>query len=377
MAGLYIHIPFCKQKCYYCDFHFSTNRSYQNEMTEAMIRELELQKGYLENENVDTIYFGGGTPSILEINQIDHFLSKATELFSINPNPEITLEANPDDLSGPKLKALHSIDINRLSIGIQSFNDEVLRFLNRAHDAEEAKACVMNARETGFKNISTDLIFSIPGASDEVLERDLETTLSLDPEHISTYSLTIEEKTVFGNWYKKGRLKQVTDHTSARQFEYIIKELEHKDYEQYEVSNFCRDGFYSRHNSSYWKNTHYLGIGPGAHSYNGISRQFNLSNNPGYINSLKKGIVPFEFEEIDNIAKINEYLLTTLRTKWGCDLKVLENDFGCNLIANCKDVIESFKQENLIEINGTIMFLTKKGILLADEIIGQLFQDRP
>jgi len=341
-----------------------------------MILEMELQKDYLEGERIDTIYFGGGTPSILELNQIESFLEKTVNLLTINPNPEITLEANPDDLSKAKLKELHAVGINRLSIGIQSFNDETLKLLNRAHNAEEAIACVKDARNVGFNNISTDLIFSIPGASNEALEKDIKTTLALKPEHISAYSLTVEEKTVFGNWQNKGRLKQISDHESARQFEFIISELEDNKYEQYEVSNFCKDGCYSRHNSSYWKNVNYLGIGPGAHSYNGMSRQYNLSNNPGYLKSMKNRQVPFESEMLDNVAKINEYILTSLRTKWGCNLKILEEDFGCQLMVACKVEIEDFMRKKLIKIEDGIMYLTRKGILLADEIIGQLFLDR-
>ena len=346
-------------------------------MVEAMIVEMQIQKDYLEGQLLDTIYFGGGTPSILESKQINSFIEMASGLFRIDSNPEITLEANPDDLSIAKLKELYSVGINRLSIGIQSFDGEVLKFLNRAHNSKQALNCVSNARMVGFDNISTDLIFSIPGVSDDVLEKDIKSTVSLGPEHISAYSLTIEEKTVFGNWHKKGKLKLLSDHESANQFEFVISQLEENGYEQYEVSNFCRDGFYSRHNSSYWKNVNYLGIGPGAHSYNGISRQYNMPNNHAYIKSMKQGKVPFEIEELGRTARINEYILTSLRTKWGCNLKLLDEKFGHQLLLEAKDEIEAFVRKDLIKIKDETIYLTGKGILLADDIIGQLFQVQP
>ena len=341
-----------------------------------MIKEMEIQKDYLNGESIDTIYFGGGTPSILGIRELELFLDKSFELFTINPNPEITLEANPDDLSRTKLGGLYALGINRLSIGIQSFNDQVLNFLNRAHNAREAINCVNEARNAGFDNISTDLIFSIPGVDVKALEWDIKTTLSLNPEHVSAYSLTIEEKTVFGRWYKKGRFAEVNETESARQFELIISMLEENNYEQYEVSNFCRDGYYASHNSSYWKNVPYLGIGPGAHSYNRLSRQYNVSSNPAYLKSLNLGEMPFDLEMLDNTSKINEYLLTSLRTKWGCDLKKLREDYGYHLMEVCEGQIKDFLKRQLIRVNNEIMYLTKKGILLSDEIIGQLFLDQ-
>ncbi len=340
-----------------------------------MLREMELQKDYLDKKALDTIYFGGGTPSILKLSELDSILNKAYQLFSVNQNPEITLEANPDDLSTDKLKGLKSLGVNRLSIGIQSFNDRVLKYLNRAHDGDEAKQCVSNARKAGFDNISFDLIFSIPVATDKDFKNDIKTGLLINPEHISAYSLTIEEKTVFGNWQFKGKLKPLSDISSAKQFEYLISELEDNYYEQYEVSNFCRDGFYSRHNTSYWKGVPYLGIGPGAHSYNKESRQYNVAHNPKYLKSLSSGILPFEKEVLDQIAKANEFLLTSLRTIWGCDLGELDSKYDYQLLAKRDLEIEMFLNGDLIKIENNILFLTKKGILLADEIIGQLFLD--
>jgi len=375
LAGLYIHIPFCKQKCYYCDFHFSTNRSYQEEMVKALCNEMELRQDYLRGVPIDTIYFGGGTPSTLERFQMERLLDKSYKLWNISQDPEITLEANPDDLSERKLKELKQVGINRLSVGIQSFNDDILGFLNRAHNAEEAKNCIKNARRIGFNNISVDLIFSIPGFSDDHLKLDLESCLALKPEHISAYSLTIEERTVFGNWQAKGKFKQVSDVESARQFEYFISSLESNGYEQYEVSNFCRDQNYSRHNSSYWKDVYYLGIGPGAHSYNGESRQSNVKNNPAYLKAISQHKVPAELELLDKTNKVNEYLLTSLRTKWGCDLKKLLDEWDYDLFEQQQTIIGQFIEAEYMFLDEEVLYLTRKGMMLADEIIGQLFLD--
>jgi oxygen-independent coproporphyrinogen-3 oxidase len=343
-------------------------------MVDAMIREIAMQKTYLNGEPLDTIYFGGGTPSILEHAQLAQLIDAVHKHHAINHHPEITLEANPDDLSEEKLSVLHQLGVNRLSIGIQSFDDEVLRFLNRAHDAQEAVHCVERARRVDFNNISIDLIFSIPGTSEAVLENDIKTGLSLAPEHISVYSLSIEQTTVFGNWYARGKLQITDDDESARQFEFIINQLEQNGYEQYEISNFSIADHYSRHNSSYWKNAHYLGIGPGAHSYNGVSRQFNLPHNPNYLKSMAKGVVPFEVEALDATAKTNEYLLTTLRTKWGSDLDKLRQRFGYELLNERAADIEKLILNGLVRIEGNKMFLTKKGVFLADEVIRQLFR---
>jgi len=375
LAGLYIHIPFCKQTCFYCDFHFSTNRTYQQEMLSAMIKEMELQKEYLEGQTLDTIYFGGGTPSILDLDQLERFLNKAYQLFPVNTEAEITLEANPDDLSLDKLKGLRSLAINRLSIGIQSFDDRVLEYLHRAHNSREAIKCIGGARNAGYQNISIDLIFSIPIAPHKTFKQDITTALRLNPEHISAYSLTIEDRTVFGNWLKKGKISPCSDEASARQFEFLISTLENNQYEQYEVSNFCREGYYSRHNTSYWKNVPYLGIGPGAHSYNRKSRQFNLPHNPKYMKSLSMDKVPFQIEVLDKVAKANEFLLTSLRTKWGCNLSLLKEEFAYDMLIDRKSEVKQFVNEELLRIDNGIIFLTKKGILVADEIIGRLFLD--
>lgn len=295
------------------------------------------------------------------------------DIYGIESSPEITLEANPDDLSLDKLKHLKSMGINRLSIGIQSFQDETLKFLNRAHNASEAIKCVENARKAGFENLSIDLIFSIPNQKPGDLEKDIAQLLLLLPEHVSTYSLTIEEKTVFGNWHKKGKFKPLSDSASADQFDLIISKLEENHYQQYEISNFCRDGHYAKHNTSYWKNVPYLGIGPGAHSYDGQHRQANVSNNHGYMKSIESGAVPFEKEDLSRQDLVNEYILTTLRTKWGCDMAKLYSLHQYDLLAEQGEKLSELSENGYVEIKDHHVFLTKKGKFVADEIIGDLF----
>ena len=371
MAGLYIHIPFCKQACYYCDFHFSTNLKYQSKMVDTICKEISWQKSYLSHEKIESIYFGGGTPSILSNHEIENLLETVRLNYQIIENPEITLEANPDDLSLDKLIDLKTIGINRLSIGIQSFHDKILTFLHRAHTSEEAIECIENARTAGFDILSIDLIFSIPGQNLQILENDIKMAMVLNPEHLSVYSLTIEDKTVFGNWFKKGKLVQLPEDESAKQFDLIIARLQENGYEQYEISNFCRDGYYAKHNTSYWKNTPYLGVGPGAHSFNRKSRQYNISNNHKYMRSIDKELIPFELEVLDSKALANEFLLTSLRTKWGCDLKKLIREFQYDLESNIKS--KPWLKEGYLELKDDTLFLTRKGKFVADEIIADLF----
>src|SRR5690606_31556308 len=279
MAGIYIHIPFCKQACHYCDFHFSTNTTIREALVHALAAELRMQKDYLDGEAVETIYFGGGTPSILPIDELAFLLGQVRDTFTVTAGAEVTLEANPDDLSAEYLRNLYAIGFNRLSIGIQSFDDRVLRFLNRAHTAIAATTAVAEACRAGFNNMSIDLIFAIPDVSAEEWKRNIHQALALGPEHISAYGLTIEARTVFGNWMAKGRLRPVDEALAAHQLEMLMDELRTAGFHQYEISNFARPGYESRHNSSYWKGRRYLGIGPGAHSYDLVSRQYNVHNN--------------------------------------------------------------------------------------------------
>ncbi|MBS1486222.1 MAG: radical SAM family heme chaperone HemW [Bacteroidetes bacterium] len=373
MAGIYIHIPFCKQACHYCDFHFSTQLSSKPKLVESICLELILQKDYLGGEKIETIYFGGGTPSLLSEAELRAIVETLSTHFTITASPEITLEANPDDLSDTTLSVLKGAGINRLSIGIQSFDNSILKFLNRAHSSSDALNSVKAARQFGFENISIDLIFAIPGQSPDQWAKNIRTAIALAPEHISCYSLTIEEKTVFGNWQKKGKLIAETEEGAAMQMEMLMDLLESAGFEQYEISNFAKPRFRSRHNSNYWHQKKYLGIGPGAHSFNLTSRQFNVRNNWAYINSMAQGIVPYERETLTRANKINEYIMTSLRMAAGCDLDFLKSTYQYNLLAESASQLNEFIQNGLLNLSNEHLFLTRKGKLIADKIAGDIF----
>lgn len=375
MAGLYIHIPFCKQACHYCDFHFSTNRELTLLLSKALASELELQKNYLKDETLNTIYLGGGTPSLLSEKELDIIFNTISLHYKVDSNPEITMEANPDDLTLQKLSELSLVGINRLSIGIQSFDPGVLKFLNRAHDEQAALDCVKLAREAGFQNLSIDLIYSIPGQDNEAWKKNLALAIGLSPEHISSYSLSIEEKTAFGKWKQSGKLKTVDEEIAAQQFEILMEELELNGYEHYEISNFSKPGFHSRHNSSYWEQKKYLGIGPSAHSYDGSTRQFNIRNNHLYLKSLQGRKVPFELEVLTSANKINEYIFTTLRTNRGCDLMKLAHDHGYDIRIKNEAYLKNLLEHKLASMDDQILKLTRSGKLLADKIASDLFAD--
>jgi len=324
-------------------------------------------------ETINTIYFGGGTPSLLTQKQIESIFNTIARNYHLAGKPEITLEANPDDLSAQKLHDLKSSGINRLSIGVQSFDDEVLKFLNRAHNAGEAKRSILEAQEIGVENISIDLIYAIPNRNDALWQKDIEHALSLRPKHISSYCLTIEPQTVFGHRANKGLLKPMDDEVEARQFEILLNELEIGGFEQYEVSNFCQPGFESKHNSSYWKQQIYLGVGPSAHSYNLENRQFNISHNKKYIDSVTNGKVPFTLDKLTREDMINDYLLTTLRTKWGADIKRLKSDFDYDLLVENRSYIDELLHNGLASLRNDCLVLSKDGLLLADKISSDLF----
>lgn len=371
MAGLYIHIPFCKQACHYCDFHFSTNQGTKTILAQAIASELKLQSDYLRGELIETIYFGGGTPSLLSDKELEIIFSAIYTNFQLATAPEITLEANPDDLTRQKLVELKSMGVNRLSIGIQSFDDTVLTFFNRAHSATEALQCVALSREVGFDNLSLDLIYSIPGQDLTGWKKNIEQAISLQPEHISAYSLTVEDKTVFGHRQKKGTLKPLEERESIENFEVLIDSLVLAGFEQYEISNFCKPGYYSKHNSSYWKQKKYLGVGPSAHSYNFESRQSNINNNSQYTKSINSGTVPCEIEILNKENKINEYIFTTLRTQWGCDIEYLKKELGYDLLQS--KVLKMLLEKQFINLENKVLTLTRSGKFLADQIALDLF----
>ena len=387
MAGIYIHIPFCKQACNYCDFHFSTSLKNKGEFLAALIREITLQKKYLNdselalkggvNRNIpgsviNTIYFGGGTPSLLRQEELLTIFEELQAHFTIAPDAEITLEANPDDLSVEKLKELKKTPINRLSIGIQSFFDEDLQFMNRAHNVQMALSSVKAARENGFANISIDLIYGTPTLTDENWRENLRIAFELDVQHISCYALTVEAKTALDYAIKSGKTKNVDEFHTARQFEILIDEMKKNNFIQYEISNFCKEGFYSKHNSNYWLKEKYLGLGPSAHSYNGVSRQWNVKNNMRYTQALQNNELDFEKEILTPDQQYNEYILTSLRTIWGTDLRVIKQ-FGDNYLSNCLQEAQAYFDSADLLQKGDHIYLTDKGKLLADRISSDLF----
>lgn len=372
MAGLYIHIPFCKQACYYCDFHFSVNQARKKELVNAIVHELILQKHYLRMP-LETIYFGGGTPTVLSADEFRQIMETIQSNYLIRSSPEITMEANPEDLTAEKLDELKSGGINRLSIGIQSFSDDILAYLNRSHNARIAIDSVYKARDRGFSNISIDLIYSIPDQPEPVWRQNIETALSLKPDHISAYALTVENNTVFGRWTSKGKFTPKTDDTAADELDLLINKLEQAGYEHYEVSNFCKPGFHSKHNSSYWSGVEYLGVGPSAHSFNGITRQYNIYNNHHYIRSLNSGQIPSEVEVLTDEDRINEYLLITLRTRKGCNVNDLKTKLGFDLLSVQKKYIDELFSKNMAVLDNDVLRLTRAGMLLADKIASDMF----
>ncbi|MFL5730492.1 MAG: radical SAM family heme chaperone HemW [Cytophagaceae bacterium] len=372
MPGIYIHIPFCRLACHYCDFHFSTNLSLKEQMLGMICREIEMRADYTVDKKIGTIYFGGGTPSLLSEKELGQIMNALHKEFSIDKDAEITLEANPDDLDEKTLAAIQRAGINRLSIGIQSFHEAHLKYLNRIHSAAQALNSVQKAQQQGFENISIDLIYGIPAKDDIIWNQDLETVLGLKVQHISSYCLTIEPSTVFGKWLEKKVIRPVDEEMAARQFEILMKTMRENGFEHYEISNFSLPELYSKHNTSYWQGKKYLGIGPGAHSFNGDERQFNISNNQIYINSILKGEIPSTIEKLSEKDKINEYLMTSLRTKWGCDLNRLKDLPEFQYSRQYKK-IEKMANDQLITNNSGILILTDKGKLLADKIIYDLF----
>jgi oxygen-independent coproporphyrinogen-3 oxidase len=373
MAGIYFHIPFCRQACHYCDFHFSTQTKSMDEMVKALMRETRARAGYLEGENVETIYFGGGTPSLLPTDDINRILDAVYTYYPVSNDVEITLEANPDDLTYLKILELARSPVNRLSIGIQSFRNQDLTWMNRAHNASQADFAVKCAQDRGFNNITIDLIYSIPGMSDRDWLENIRKAVDLNVQHISAYSLTIEPKTVFGHQWAKQELHAVDDAVSSGHFLTLVHELTRSGFQQYEVSNFCLTGMESKHNSAYWKGKKYVGFGPSAHSFNGDSRQWNVSNNARYTQGWLNGTPHFEVEQLDQRTKCNEYLMTRLRTTWGVDLNVVRNEYGVDLLSSEKESITQWVEEGLMMIDNNTIKLTTEGLLKADRIASDLF----
>lgn len=369
---LYLHIPFCKQACHYCDFHFSVNTAKKKEMVDAICREISLQKTYLNQSILSTIYFGGGTPSLLDEDDLIKIFSTISICFSVAKSAEITLECNPDDITIPRLKFWKLIGINRLSIGVQSFNDDHLKLLNRAHNAEHSSRCIKDAITVGFDDITIDLIYAIPSLSNEIWKLDLQKAFSFDIPHISSYCLTIEEKTVFGKKVKQKLMKPIDDVFASNQFSQLLDSMNRNKYEQYEISNFAKNNRYAKHNTSYWLGEEYLGIGPSAHSFDVKSRQWNVSNNAKYIRSIMQAKVPFESEVLSDVDKANEYIMTGLRTRWGVELKKLA-EFQDIRNTEFADSIINFEKQGWIKESEGTLFLSQTGKLKADYIASSLF----
>ncbi|REE00489.1 oxygen-independent coproporphyrinogen-3 oxidase [Marinoscillum furvescens DSM 4134] len=374
MAGIYLHIPFCKQACHYCNFHFSTQLNYKSEMIAALCQEVEIRHGEI-SEPITSIYFGGGTPSLLAANELEAIFSALRSYFEIAPKAEITLEANPDDLDQEKLSMLKESGINRLSIGIQSFDDDSLKYCNRAHDSSEAASCLKLAKDAGFTNISADLMYALPGTDLDHWAKDLQRLLLFSPRHISLYGLTIEERTVFGKWQTLGKLDEVPEVKAADQYRLAIEVLSNAGYDHYEVSNFAKPGYHSRHNTSYWQGAPYLGIGPGAHSYNGKARGANISNNQTYMRAIRSDQLPIEWEQLSDLDKLNEYLFTGLRTNKGIDLNIIKEQFGKHLYDDYKALLSDFATRGLLTKTNNNIRLTSEGFMIADEITWRLFYD--
>lgn len=348
-------------------------------MVDAICKEIELQSNYLSNKNLETVYFGGGTPSILTPSELDKILQTVHEYYIFNSQAECTIEANPDDLTKDKLLIFKQLGVNRLSIGIQSFDENNLKYINRVHNAAEAESCVKLAQDTDFQNITIDLIYAINSPANDkndthkVWNQDLQKALNLNVPHISSYCLTIEPQTVFGKWQKVNKIPPIDEEFATEQFKILISTLESAGYEQYEISNFVRNQMYSRHNTSYWKDHEYLGIGPSAHSYNGFSRQFNVSNNAKYIKSINEGKVLADVEILTPENKVNDYLLTSLRTKWGCDMNKIQNIVGEKWYDENQLVLKNYINKNLLLLNESVLYLTHEGKFFADRIASDLF----
>jgi oxygen-independent coproporphyrinogen III oxidase len=371
-TGLYFHIPYCKRACHYCNFHFSTSLQSKSEMVDAIIKEIDLTRGK-KNRLITTVYFGGGTPSILLRKELRTLMEVVRRSFQIIPDAETSFEVNPDDINEVSVPFWISQGINRLSIGIQSFRDEDLLWMNRAHTAEEALAGIDLIRKEGIHNFSIDLIYGVPGLEDDAWRANLERAIELEVPHISAYALTVEPKTALQTMIQQGKKATVDPDQQARQFVIAMDMLEAAGYEHYEISNFAKPGMRSQHNSSYWQGIPYFGFGPGAHSYDGIARYWNVSNNARYINALMQGLIPYEREDLTDNQKFNEYLMTSLRTMEGVDALLVKEKWGNDVLTQLHKGIEKHSRQGLLIKTGNQIILSKEGKLFADGIAADLF----
>jgi putative oxygen-independent coproporphyrinogen III oxidase len=371
MAGIYIHIPFCKKLCFYCDFYHVISVNDYSAFIDALLKEATLRKDYLENETVSTIYIGGGTPSVFSVKDLETILNHINKIFSVSGDCEITFEMNPDDVRPEYLGGLKNCKVNRISLGIQSWRDSDLKMLNRRHDSEGAIKALGNTLNAGFENVTIDLIYGLPGMTLKDWESNLDFSFSFDIKHLSAYHLTIEPGTVFGKMLEKDLMSEIDENDSAAQFNTLIEKSENAGFIQYEISNFGKPGYFSAHNSNYWKQVSYLGLGPSAHSFNGYSRQWNLRDLKGYIKAVNTGKTFFESEELDIKKRFNEYIITSLRTMWGIDLEYVEENFekeGYDYVINLSG---KFKDYGLMKLEKKSLVLTNQGKLISDNIISE------
>ncbi|MFT7283722.1 MAG: putative oxygen-independent coproporphyrinogen III oxidase [Nonlabens sp.] len=372
MSGIYIHIPFCKQACHYCDFHFSTNLKHKTAIIDAICDELRFRKSEFKNTTVQTLYFGGGTPSVLEVDEVERIIQTVFDHYLVSSNPEITLEANPDDLTEERLILFSKTRINRLSIGVQSFFEEDLKLMNRAHNAKEAHQCIEQAVNY-FPNISIDLIYGIPGMSKDRWRENLYKAIQLNVPHISSYALTVEDNTVLKSLIEKGMVPKVEDEVAQQHFQILLDVMELHSFENYEFSNFGKEGFFSQNNTAYWTGKSYIGIGPSAHSFDGKRRGWNINNNVKYMKAIQSGELPMEIEVLTLVDQYNEYVMTGLRTIYGVSLDKIETNYG----GNFKDYLllqsEVYLKEHLLYLDGDTLLVTRKGKFLSDGIASELF----
>lgn len=373
MASLYIHIPFCKQACNYCNFHFSTQLQYAANMINSITLEMKLRKHELPDEPLQSIYVGGGTPSILGDVLLHQLFNDIYTTFKVEPDAEVTMEANPDDITPEKLNAIKQTPVNRFSMGVQSFFDEDLKWMNRAHKANEAEKSIKLIQDFGFNKISIDLIYGGPTLSNENWAKNLSKINELGLNHVSAYCLTVEPQTALHHHINKGKLPALDEEKAAEQFNMMIEQLGSFGFEQYEISNFARNKEYAVHNTSYWQNKPYLGVGPSAHSFNGNQRSWNIANNQLYMKQLTQHILPLEIEMLTNNNRINEYIMTGLRTIWGCNWQEISSRFGEQYYAELKHKIKPYIKQQLIVDDGTIFKLTTNARILADGIASDLF----
>lgn len=373
MAGIYIHIPFCRQACHYCDFHFTTSGRGRAELLNAMVQELQLRSEEFRGIIADSIYFGGGTPSQLNGQEWELLINMIFKYYELSPNAEITVEANPDDLSSDYLQMLRNTAVNRLSIGIQSFRDSDLKDMNRAHSSVQALRCVSEAADAGFTNISVDLIFGWPGLDMEAWMQNVRTAFSMPIQHLSCYGLTVEPRTALSHQISKGKRSKPDDEEAALQYEWLISTAEEEGIPWYEISNFCRPGFESRHNTSYWKGQPYLGIGPSAHSFDGVLRSWNVSNNTEYISGISKGVRPAETEVLGHDEQFHEFILTSLRMRKGIEIEKLKSSYGSSVYNDMVKAAAPFIEKQQLELTDSSLRLTGKGLLIADHITSLLF----